>query len=70
MSPGRCRKVDPRNSVLPPRLMIIITPPNTIPGFSMSFGPKTGYRDGGTRGGQDRFKWEDVKDGAYCPCDL
>jgi len=50
--------------------MIIITPPNTIPGFSMSFGPKTGYRDGGTRGGQDRFKWEDVKDGAYCPCDL
>jgi hypothetical protein len=29
----------------------------------MSFGPKTGYRDGGNRGGQDRFKWEDVKDG-------
>ncbi|TFJ80710.1 hypothetical protein NSK_007887 [Nannochloropsis salina CCMP1776] len=31
----------------------------------MSFGPKTGYRDGGTRGGQDRFKWEDVKDEHY-----
>lgn len=31
----------------------------------MSFGPKTGYRDGGNRGGQDRFKWEDVKDEHY-----
>lgn len=34
----------------------------------MSFGPKTGYREGGNRGGQDRFKWEDVKDGTCVDC--
>lgn len=25
----------------------------------------THYRDGGTRGGRDRFKWEDVKTDTY-----
>ncbi|OQS02430.1 T-complex protein 1 subunit zeta [Thraustotheca clavata] len=30
----------------------------------MSFG-KTNYRFGGTRGGQDQFKWEDVKNDKY-----
>jgi hypothetical protein len=24
---------------------------------------KSNYRDGGTRGGADRFKWDDVKEG-------
>ncbi|DBA03564.1 TPA: hypothetical protein N0F65_011465, partial [Lagenidium giganteum] len=30
----------------------------------MSFG-KTNYRHGGTRGGQDQFKWDDVKNDKY-----
>lgn len=30
----------------------------------MSFG-KTGYRDGGNRGGHDRFKWDQVKEDKY-----
>ncbi|EQC41219.1 hypothetical protein SDRG_01194 [Saprolegnia diclina VS20] len=30
----------------------------------MSFG-KTNYRVGGTRGGQDQFKWDDVKNDKY-----
>lgn len=31
----------------------------------MSFGPKTGYRDGGNRGGHDRFRWDSVKEDKY-----
>lgn len=30
----------------------------------MSFG-KTGYRDGGNRGGHDRFRWDSVKEDKY-----
>jgi hypothetical protein len=26
---------------------------------------KTGYREGGTRGGQDRFKWDEVKEDKF-----
>ena len=39
-----------------------------VPGQRCRFAfhmPKDAYRDGGSRGGQDQFKWEDVKTDKY-----